>query len=121
MLAGCAISHTSLSQLVYTFLGGYLCKHWQASTGDRMWARPCTYLPLGLRAYLHGDIQQVAITAWVAVVVWVAHLFPDTTVVTRAANLRPHGLLEWWTEVAVKGLMRVGPWSPARPGYVTHS
>jgi hypothetical protein len=67
MLAGCTISHVAVLQLVYTFLGGYLCKDWRASTGDRMWARPYASLPVGLQCYLHGDIQQVAITAWVAI------------------------------------------------------
>jgi hypothetical protein len=38
MLAGCAISHVSVLQLAYTFLGGFLCKDWRASTGDRLWA-----------------------------------------------------------------------------------
>jgi hypothetical protein len=120
MLAGCAISHVSVLQLVYTFLGGYLCKDWRASTGDRLWARPYASLPVGLQCYLHGDIQQVAITAWVAVTVWTTHLFPDSTLATRASNLTPLGLLNWWTEVAVKSLMRQGLWTDPKPGYVTH-
>jgi hypothetical protein len=120
MLAGCTISHVAVLQLVYTFLGGYLCKDWRASTGDRMWARPYASLPVGLQCYLHGDIQQVAITAWVAIAVWVAHLFPDSTLVTRATNLTPTGLLNWWTEAVIKGLMRKGSWADPRPGYVTH-
>jgi hypothetical protein len=69
---------------------------------------------------LHGNIQQVAITAWVAVAVWVAHLFPDSTLVTRATNLTPTGLLNWWTEAIIKNLMRKGSWADPRPGYVTH-
>jgi hypothetical protein len=120
MLAGCTISHVAVLQLVYTFLGGYLCKDWRASTGDRMWARPYASLPVGLQCYLHGDIQQVAITAWVAIAVWVAHIFPDSTLVTRATNLTPTGLLNWWTEAVIKGLMRKGSWADPRPGYVTH-
>ncbi len=36
LLAGCAISHTAVLQLVYTFLGGYLCK-----AGDRQPATGC--------------------------------------------------------------------------------
>jgi hypothetical protein len=49
MLAGCTISHVAVLQLVYTFLGGYLCKDWRASTGDRMWAQPYASLPVGLQ------------------------------------------------------------------------
>jgi hypothetical protein len=120
MLVGCAISHVSVLQLVYTFLGGFLCKDWRASTGDRLWARPYNSLPVGLKCYLHGDIQQVAATAWVAIAVWTAHLFPDSTLATRATNLTPLGLLNWWTETAVKCLMRQGPWTDPRPGYTTH-
>ncbi len=120
MLAGCTISHVTVLQLVYTFLGGYLCKDWRASTGDRLWARPYNSLLVGLQCYLHGDVQQVAITAWVAVTVWVSHLFPDSTLATRASNLTPADLLNWWTEAAIKGLMRKGEWKDPRPGYVTH-
>jgi hypothetical protein len=120
MLAGCTISHVAVLHLVYTFLGGYLCKDWRASTGDRLWARPYSSLPVGLQCYLHGDVQQVAITAWVAITVWVSHLFPDSTLATRASNLTPAGLLNWWTEAVVKGLMRKGEWKEPRPGYVTH-
>jgi hypothetical protein len=120
MLSGCTISHVAVLQLVYTFLGGYLCKDWRASTGDGMWARPYASLPVGLQCYLHGDVQQVAITAWVAVTVWVSHIFPDSTLVTRATNLAPTDILNWWTEAVIKGLMRRGNWSDPRPGYVTH-
>jgi hypothetical protein len=120
LLAGCAISHTAVLQLVYTFLGGYLCKDWRSSTGDRLWSRPYEFLPNGLKCYLHGDIQQVAVTAWVAVTTWVAHLFPDSTLVTRCTNLMPMGLLNWWAEFAVKGLMITGAWNEPRPGYTTH-
>jgi hypothetical protein len=120
LLAGCAISHTAVLQLVYTFLGGYLCKDWRSSTGDRLCSRPYEFLPSGLKCYLHGDVQQVAVTAWVAVTTWVAHLFPDSTLVTRCRNLMPMGLLSWWAEFAVKGLMLTGDWNEPRPGYTTH-
>jgi hypothetical protein len=40
--------------------------------------------------------------------------------VTRATNLAPSGLLNWWTEAVIKGLMRKGNWADPRPGYVTH-
>ncbi len=119
MLAGCTISHATVIQLVYTFLGGYLCKDWRVSTGNHLWSQPYTTLPTSLRCYLHGNIQQVAITAWVAATVWVAHLFPDSTLATRATTLTPTGLLIWWTEAVVKGLMRQGPWNDPQPGYVT--
>jgi hypothetical protein len=120
LLAGCAISHTAILQLVYTFLGGYLSKDWRSSTGDRLWSRPYEFLPSGLKCYLHGDIQQVAVITWVAVTVWVAHLFPDSTLVTRCTNLTPTGLLSWWVEFAVKTLMLDGTWNEPRPGYTTH-
>jgi hypothetical protein len=114
LLSGCAITWSSLLRMVYTFLGGYLCKDWRASAGDQLWETPYASLPRGLKCYLHGDIQQPAIVAWVAVTVWVSHLFPDITLVTRINHMTARQLLAWWVERVIKNTTAAG-WANTTP------
>jgi hypothetical protein len=57
--------------------------------------------------------------AWVTVVVWVSHLFPDVTLVTRVNHMTPRQLLAWWTERVIKSSI-AAPWKDARPAAVGH-
>ncbi len=96
-----------------------MCKDWRASTGDQLWAAPYGSLPCGLKIYLHGDIQQLAIMAWVAVVVWVAHLFPDISIITRVNHMLARQLLAWWVERVLK-TSDSAPWKKATPQAIGH-
>ncbi len=97
---------TILATTVLTWLGALLPKNRACSTGDKRWGVEYSFLHQGLQFYLHGDIQQVAIVAWLMMATWVIHLFPDRTLVAHTkAGMRSASFttgrsmlsnISWW-------------------------
>ncbi len=108
-LAGSACP-TSLATTVLTWLGGLLPKNRACSTGGNRWSVEYSFLHQGLHFYLHGDIQQVAIVAWLMVAAWILHLFPDMILVAHTTGWDALGFLHYWEEHVVKYILVVGDW-----------
>jgi hypothetical protein len=53
------------------------------------------------------------------VVVWVAHLFPDISIITRVNHMLARQLLAWWVERVLKTSVSA-PWKKATPQAVGH-
>jgi hypothetical protein len=102
MLAGVSHRQSSLLTMVHLVLGGVLAKGWKCSTGDSRWGEPFGKLHPALKAYLHGDIQQVSITASVLVVIWVAHLFPSAKLIKSELGIDPRDFVNIWIKTAVQ-------------------
>jgi len=95
----------SLASYNLTWLGTVLPKHWKSSTGDNQWWKSYLNLQVGLQCYMQCDIQQVAVMAWLMVVVWVQHLFPDFSLVVAATGHSMAEFLNFWNEKVVKDLL----------------
>ena len=100
----CGISHTqsSLVSMVYLVLGGVLAKDWQCSVADHKWGMPLHKLDNGLKAYLAGDIQQVAVSASVLAIVWVNHVLPDGQYISEMVDADPLHFVGTWMDIVTQ-------------------
>jgi hypothetical protein len=91
-LAGYNLLHYSVSTLNWVVFGTILPKG-MASVGDGKWTASWVDIPSALRAYLIGDISQVA---GVLLILWVLYVFPDGHAVTQVSTLNQRQLVSWW-------------------------
>lgn len=102
-LAGFNLAKGGVQSLVWTVLGGFLPKK-HASVGDGLWNEPASTLSDPYVQYLAGDTAQVALLAWVLVVVWTYNIFPDFHAVAKCSVARHVGdLIRHWATTVVEG------------------
>jgi len=106
-LSGISHKLSSLVSMVFLTLGGVLAKEWECSVADHRWGEPLRTLSTGLRAYLAGDIQQVAVVASILSIIWVAHLVPDGKYIRTAALMDPLEFVSLWIDTVTKNEL---PW-----------
>ena len=95
-LAGFNLIRYAVGNLVWVFLGAILPKG-ECSNGDGRWHQAWTDLSKSHRAYLSGDVGQVAATFWVATNSWLMRIFPDIHVVTQISKISSGPeLMNWW-------------------------
>jgi len=120
-LAGADHPQTGLVSQVWTWLGGVLPKHFACSTGDGKWGRDFQELPVGLKLYLLGDIQQVVKVAMTMLMVQAIHLFPDPTFPYRTTGMSGADFVRYWAGRITYLLTREpGNWAPLPRSEVRH-
>jgi hypothetical protein len=112
-LAGYNLLHYSVWTLNWIIFGTILPKG-MASVGDGKWNYCWVDLPSALKAYLIGDISQVAAAAWVLLIMWILHIFPDGHAVSQVSTLTQRQLVSWWQthvmETLVDSSAPIRPW-----------
>lgn len=95
-LAGYNIPRHGVASLVWVFLGGLLPKGY-CSAADAKWHLAWDSLPKPFKAYLSGDICQVAAVAWVAISAWFVQVFADPHATLQMCMFTTvKELLSWW-------------------------
>ncbi len=120
-LAGADHPQPGLVSQVCTWLGGVLPKHFACCTGDGKWGRDFQELPVGLRLYLLGDIQQVVEVAMTMLMIQAIHLFPDRTFPYRTTGMSGADFVRYWAGRVTQLLpSEPGNWAPLPRSELRH-
>ena len=98
--AGYNAARYSMWILNFYVFGTALAKG-EVSCGDGLWHLPWAKIPPPLQAYAYADVAQPAAIAWVLVVSWAIHSFPDAVLLRQATRLSPFGFIKWWFSTLV--------------------
>ena len=98
--AGYNAARYSMWILNFYVFGTALAKG-EVSCGDGLWYMPWAKIPPPLQAHAYADIAQPAAIAWVLVVSWAIHSFPDAILLRWAMKLTPLGFIKWWFSTIV--------------------
>ncbi len=98
--------HSPLRQQLWLTLGVILANGSLSGLGGgSSWVLPFSQLPPDLQLHVWAETQQVCLTAWVLIVAWIAHLFPDAALVRQLTVLTPGALLKWFFDHIVVELL----------------
>ncbi len=108
--------HSPLRQQLWLTLGVILANGSLSGLGGgSSWVLPFSQLPLDFQLHVWAETQQVCLTAWVLIVAWIAHLFPDAALVRQLTVLTPGALIKWFFDhIVIKLLSHCSQLPPRR-------
>jgi hypothetical protein len=108
--------HSPLRQQLWLTLGVILANGSLSGLGGgSSWVLPFSQLEPDLQLHVWAETQQVCLTAWVLIVAWIAHLFPDAALVPQLTVLTPGALIKWFFDhIVIKLLSHCAQLPPRR-------
>jgi hypothetical protein len=117
LVAGVNSTRSSLQDVVWWTLGGILAKSSAVSRGDDSWSKRYKEMEVPFQRYLVGDTGPPSLAAWVLIMCWAVHVFPDPSgVYSNVKEAHAEGDPVDWPIGVHENPLRTGPQLPGIPG-----
>jgi hypothetical protein len=95
LVAGVNSTRLSLQDVVWWTLGGILAKTSAVSRGDDSWSKRYKEMKVPFQRYLVGDTGPPSLAAWVLIMCWAVHVFPDPSGVYAMSEKPMPKVIQW--------------------------
>jgi hypothetical protein len=95
LVVGVNSTRSSLQDVVWWTLGGILAKSSAVSRGDDSWSKRYEEMETPFQKYLVGDTGPPSLAAWVLIMCWAIHVFPDPSGVHSMCKKPMPQVIQW--------------------------